>query len=308
MPNNRKRKKPVPLTRQPVVMKSRKRARQVTTQFHTLTHERAQAVLDGDLKRVEEIDEELEAMGGRNEYQRASQLSTSFHSTSKWVLGHLARLGWLHGIKVEEGKGGGTLRRSTRVLEVGAINTELLDASAETMASGEKKYRLDVRAIDLNSMEERIEEADFLSLPFLSKNVSERYDVIVCSMVINCVPTPADRGKMMFLLLQHLRPGGLLFLTLPKYCLTKSAFVTMEIFQRMLGRNGGVGFDIQETRQSPKVAFFVCRCPGEGEDAGKPLDKSWTKQIIRNKGKKFPNQFSVILDPTKLGLLGKVEH
>jgi len=291
-------------------MKSRKRARQVTTQFHTLTHQRAQAVLQKDSLKIQQIDQELHAMGGRNEYQRASQLSTSFHSTSKWVLGHLARLGWLHGIKSQTQQEENSTdsspqstrrRRRTRILEVGAINTELLDAAAETTPTGEAKHCIDVRAIDLHSMEERIEEADFLSLPFTSTSVSERYDAIVCSMVINCVPTPTDRGKMIVKLFQHLRPGGLLFLTLPKYCLTKSAFVTMEVFEQMLGRRGGIGFDIHETKQSPKVAFFVCGRPSL-DDGPIPssVNKSFTVQIVRNKGKKFPNQFSIILDPEEL--------
>lgn len=302
-----------------MVMKSRKRARKITTQFHKLTHEKERAVQQGDTATVEQLDQALHAMGGRSEYQRASQLSTSFHSTSKWVLGSLTRRGWLHGISitttqkpedsnnVNESSGDSkrrrkttTPRRPTRVLEVGAINTEILDAAADTTNTGEKKYRLDVRAIDLNSMEERIEEADFLDLPFCSEDVDQRYDVIVCSMVINCVPTPSDRGKMMARLFHHLRPGGLLFLTLPKYCLTKSAFVTLDIFEKMLGRNGGVGFDVEETKQSPKVAFFICRRPTNDEDPSKPLNKMWTRQTIRNKGKKFPNQFSVVIDPAEV--------
>ena len=304
MPNTSKRKKPVPLTRQPVGMKSRKRARQVTTQFHTLTHQRAHAVLEGDTAKIGKIDEKLQAMGGRSEYQRASQLSTSFHSTSKWVLGHLSRLGWLYGIKLEgevsTEKQERAFRRHTLILEVGAINTELLDAAADSTASGDAKHRIDVRAIDLHAMDDRIEEADFLSLPFVNSSVSQRYDVIVCSMVINCVPTPAERGKMLFRLFEHLRPGGLLFLTLPKYCLTKSAFVTMDIFEQMLGGGGGVGFDIQETKQSPKVAFFICRRPEQDDGKRKPLNKLWAKQVVRNKGKKFPNQFSVTLDAEEL--------
>ncbi len=91
-------KKPVPLTQRPVIMKSRKRARHITTQFHKLTHERERAMQSGDKTTVSQLDEALHAMGGRSEYQRASQLSTSFHSTSKWVLGNLARKGWLYGI------------------------------------------------------------------------------------------------------------------------------------------------------------------------------------------------------------------
>ena len=300
-------------------MKSRKRARQVTTQFHKLTHERERALQEGNQDRVQQIDQELQAMGGRSEYQRASQLSTCFHSTSKWVIGYLARQGWLYGIITTDDssqdnstiiKGVATKRtspprRRTRVLEVGAINTELLDVAAETVTSGSTssgatKYRLDVRSIDLHSMEARIEEADFLTLPFCSEDVTGRYDVIVCSMVINCVPTPADRGKMLARLFHHLRPGGFLFLTLPKSCLTRSAFMTMAVFQDMLGRSGGVGFDIVETKQSPKVSFFICRRPEAEEGQPKALNKLWTKQTLLNKGKKFPNQFAMTLDPVEV--------
>lgn len=258
------------------------------------------ALQKGDKEQVEKCDKQLEDMGGREEYQRASQLSTSFHSTSKWVLGGLSRRGWLHGIPLGHTKK--TERRPTRLLEVGAINTELLDAASErknvSSSSGEEvkevpKYRLDARAIDIHSMEERIEEADFFKLPFTSSEPSERYDVIVCSMVLNCVTTPSDRGKMLARLYHHLRPGGLCFLTIPKFCLTKSAFLTSKIFLEMLG-TGGVGFAVEETKESPKVSFFVCRRPEDTRP--EDLKSSWKKQIIRNKGKKYPNQFSVVLD------------
>jgi 25S rRNA (adenine2142-N1)-methyltransferase len=325
-----KRKRPVPLAPTPI-MKSRKKARQVTTLFHKHTRERDLALANGDPQQVQRCDELLEEMGGREEYQRASQLSTSFHSTSKWVLGSLARKGWLLGIPIEKSDeddiNGDTAskkknckkqRRPTRLLEVGAINTELLDAAeqmvttpiavAPSSTSGgvsneQKKYRLNVRAIDIHSMDkERIEEADFLTLKLISPHVLERYDVIVCSMVLNCVTTPSDRGKMLARLYHHLRPGGWLFLTIPLFCLTKSAFLTLPIFTELLG-SGGVGFVVEETKHTPRVAFFVCQRPQE--ELKETLDKKWRKQTIRNKGKKFPNQFSVVLDEDEV--FGRVE-
>lgn len=203
-------------------MKSRKKARQITTLFHKLTRERDSALAQNNVAEVKRLERQLEEMGGREEYQRASQLSTSFHSTSKWVLGGLARFGWLHGIPLANegeqkvGKGQKKRLRPTRLLEVGAINTELLD-SAEQMeelhaqgggnATTKRKYNLSVRAIDIHSMGERIEEQDFLTMPFVSSDLAERYDVIVCSMVLNCVTSPMDRGKMLAKLHHQLRPG-----------------------------------------------------------------------------------------------------
>jgi len=303
MPNRKR--KPIPLAPKPPVMKSRKKARQVTTKFHKLTRA---LTLAKDVAEVKRLNLQLEEMGGREEYQRASQLSTSFHSTSKWVLGGLARFGWLHGIpladkgfQTEAGTKPKKRRRPTRLLEVGAINTELLDSADQLQESRDqadgktmtkRKYNLRVRAIDIHSMEERIEEQDFLTLPFTSSNVTERYDVIVCSMVLNCVTNPMDRGKMCAKLYHHLRPGGKLFLTIPKFCLTKSAFITPELFVELLGEKG-VGFVVEETKESPRVSFFICRRPEEERTSA--LNKLWTKEIIRRKGKKFPNQFSVVL-------------
>ena len=220
-----RKRKAVPLAPKPPVMRSRKKARQITTLFHKLTRERDIALAQKNFAEVRRLDCKLEEMGGREEYQRASQLSTSFHSTSKWVLGSLVKFGWIHGIaeeveKQEMGKKHHKIRRRpTRLLEVGAINTELLDCAeqmeelrdqAEGKATAKRKYNLIVRAIDIHSMAERIEEQDFLTLPFASSNLAERYDVIVCSMVLNCVTTPSDRGKMCAKLYHHLRPGGTL--------------------------------------------------------------------------------------------------
>ena len=178
-------------------MRSRKRARVVTTKFHKLTRELDAAKERGDRDAIRSLEREIDDMGGREEYQRASQLSTSFHSTSKWVLGYLAgKQHWIRGIPVDDHDAAGTSsttttrknetkkkkqrtvpttrKRPVRLMEVGAINTELLDAAAQN-------EKLVVRAIDLHSMHEGIETADFLSVPLSSPKL----DVIVCSMVIN---------------------------------------------------------------------------------------------------------------------------
>jgi 25S rRNA (adenine2142-N1)-methyltransferase len=297
-----------PTTHQP--MKSRKRARKVTTLFHKYTRQRDLALESGDTKTAQDCETKLEQMGGRIEYQKASQLSTMHHSTSKkWVLGHLASNGWLYGIKdkistnisitrtaKERRK---APRRTTRILEVGAINTDLLDAAQadEDRSSAElkNKHNIHVRSIDLHAMDPRIEEADFLELPYTHSDIHERYDVVVCSMVLNCVTKSLDRGKMLCRLYHHLRPGGLCFLTIPKFCLTKSAFLNPELFQQML--TDGVGFDLEDAKDSPRISFFLLKRPLEQESStpSTTLDPKWTKEVVRNKGKKFPNQFSVVL-------------
>ncbi|EGZ10165.1 hypothetical protein PHYSODRAFT_256360 [Phytophthora sojae] len=220
----------------PPRMKSRRKARQVTTNFHRLTHEldrlKQQKPTDPAQQRernerVAEINKQLDALGGRQAYQDASILSTSFHRTSKWVFQLLTRFELRPKAK----------QPPLRVLEVGAINTQLLSCPW-----------LDVRAIDLNSRHERIEQRDFFSL----KPESE-FQVLVSSMVLNCVPGADKRGEMLRLYRQHLKEGGLLFLMLPLLCLRHSQFMTYARFTKILE---AVGFRVRETKESPKVAFF----------------------------------------------------
>jgi len=308
---SKKRRRPTPLAPPPNLSQSRKQARITTTLFHRLTRERDAAAQRGES--TAEIDAQLADMGGRREYQRASQISVSFHSTSKWVLGCLARNGWLYGIPVIEEDGGGgdnddnhlqkhqpqqqqrrskqTQKRPCRLLEVGAINTELLDAAASSEQQHEKKNcKLSVRAIDLHSMHEGIEEADFLKL---SAAGTKQYDVIVCSMVLNCVTTAADRGEMLARLFHFLRPGGLVFLTLPKTCLNLSPYMDRARLEDILE---AVGLQVeQHEKDSPKVAFFVCRRPESARQPPTTVDAKWNTASVIRRGKKYRNEFAVTL-------------
>ena len=209
-------------------------------------------------------------------------------------------------------------KRHVRLLEVGAINRELLDAAAKTRRKKKNKnsgetnseeveelvYRLNVRAIDLRSTQEGIEEADFLKLPLCDPDPCKRYDAIVCSMVINCVTTPEDRGLMLALLFHQLRPGGLLLLTLPRLCLSQSRYMTQALFSSMLSE--GVGFKIEKSRQSPKLQFYILQRPETSDSTGpqRRLSSKYTKKQVVNKGKKYRNEFACVLnEDTVNGLL-----
>ena len=181
-------------------------------------------------------------------------------------------------------------------IDLAIINTELLDAgkrsSTDNSSSVKNKDnggRLIVRAIDLHSMHEGIEEVDFLQLPV----PLERYDVVVCSMVLNCVTTAADRGAMLARFFHFLRPGGLLYLTVPKTCLNLSPFMDRARFEQMLQ---AVGLHVEEhTKDSPKVAFFVCRRPESAEEPPLPVDAKWKTAKVIWRGKKYRNEFAVTL-------------
>lgn len=403
-----KKRKPQPLAPPPQssALRSRKRARQVTTLFHKYTTERDAAIARAQkagcctdnlvvddagtnncsnnnlsshqiqlLAEVKKWDVKLSEIGGREEYQRASQMNTSLFSTSKWVLGIVGKWGWLDGLpisitsdhcgkddndddkagnldnhkKKEDKKKGKIQRRDVRLLEIGAINTQLLDASERTRIktnhnndqinnerldndkTTERVYHLDVKAIDIRSTDKRIQQLNFFDLPLPNKvdikddtssdttsvnkqqqqHQQQHYDVIVNSMVINCVTTPAQRGQMLSLCYQHLRPGGVLFLTLPKLCLIQSKSMSRSYFEEILTK--GVGFEILKEvgRESPKIAFFVLRRPKKEKareikeddkdqksrtDENNSFDDKFTRMPVIHRGKKFRNTFAVTLN------------
>lgn len=387
MPKTRKRSRTQPLVPPPQSsqLRSRKKARQVTTLFHKYTQQLDQirasvaassstlaknaidhSDIDNDVKeKIESLEKKLEEIGGREEYQRASQMNTTLFSTSKWVLGILGRWGWLDGLAVDspndsprnntqadscdtyperkqddnqqtlstnKTKKWKPQRRDIRLLEIGAINTQLLDAAARirTREDGtegsskiitERVHRLQVHSIDIRSTDPRIHQMDFFQLPLpnskksleidtfsesttkssLLSNSKPPYDCIVNSMVINCVTTPSQRGRMLSLCYHQLRPGGVLFLILPKLCLTQSKHMSRKYLEEILRE--GIGFEILDEgkRESPKLAFFVLRRPQDGGDnSGDASVRRWngkfSKMHVLFQGKKFRNTFSVTLD------------
>lgn len=283
-----KRRKAVPLI--PPNNPSRKQARRITTLFHKYTRQLDAALAVGDQETIETLERNIVGMGGRPAYQRASQVSTSYFSTSKkWVLGVLGRNGWLHGIKLSEGDEENTTterkkpRRTTRLLEIGAINTDLVvDAT-------QKYPQLSVRAIDLNSMHPAIEEADFSKIP-----LDTTYDVLVCSMVLNCVTTASERGKMLLRLSYFLEIDGILFLTIPKSCLTLSPYMDKDKFEELLG---DCGLEVTDFNETPKISFFQCRKIGS---PSYHVSSKWSTAIRLYRGKKYRNDFAVTFDERDL--------
>ena len=205
-----------PIVPLPKRVTSRKHARKITTAYHAITEQLHHARDESEHARLQV---ELAEMGGVQAYQQASALNTALHSTSRWVISSLRTCGIL-------APGRGAPR--PRVLEVGAINTQLLDCAA-----------LHVRAIDLHSSEPRIEQCDFLSLPHggeiePSSGASVPYDAVVCSMVLNCVPDPRRRFDMLIGLRAQLRAGGRCFVTVPRTCLLHSFTIDEELFRTCL--------------------------------------------------------------------------
>lgn len=219
-------------------IKSRRVAREITSKYHSIRNEIdaikknssnvGYKVKSGN--RIAELEQSLESMGGTNAYQEASIISTKHFKTSRWVLKMIAKY-------IPKGTAGAM---KIPVLEVGAINTQLQAAS-----------HLEVRAIDINSQHPKIEEMDFFDI-----SPDGNFDVVVCSMVINCVTDALKRGDMLIRLSAHLRQAtGILCLALPNRCIM-SKNVGSESFAALLD---ALGLDLLETSSTPKITFYTLR-------------------------------------------------
>jgi len=188
----------------------------------------------------------LEENGGVGLYQLASVVSTKHFKTSRFIVRTLQK----ELKRIPPSPEAGRLR----TLEVGAINTQLQECP-----------HLQVRAIDVNSQHSRIEEMDFFDLEDATMG---SFDVVVASMVINCVECPYKRFEMLVRLVLQLAPGGTLFVMLPVRCVESKhlhgAFVP-------LLRALGLGDCIPHHR-TPKVAFYVLKRES-GEEAGGRIEE-----------------------------------
>lgn len=146
-------------------LKSRRVARSVTSKYHEIRNElQSLSTLELPPKMKKEKQKALETklidIGGIQKYQQASVISTQHFKTSRWIVKTLSTL-----LKQREEVSQISVKFKT--LEVGAINTQLL-----------RIPWLDVRAIDIHSVNPAIEECDFFTIKPL-----QHYDVVVCSMV-----------------------------------------------------------------------------------------------------------------------------
>ena len=272
----RKRKKPPPSLAAPA-LKSRRVARGITTNFHRITHEidrvKSDPLIDETTKkeRLHALTTQLENLGGRSAYQDASIVNTSMFKTSRYVTQVLTRQGM-------RPKSGAPL---PCVLEVGAINTQLVSTPW-----------LNTDAIDLNSRHPKIKEVDF----FDYECIPGRYDVVVSSMVINCIPTAVQRGRLLLKCYHHLRQGGYFFLMLPLLCLRSSPYIKDENSFR-LGVES-IGFKLVEQKMTRKVALFCFQKSGARDKSSvvhhfpQPPCRL-TERKARKKNKRFFSDFAV---------------
>lgn len=156
------------------------------------------------------------------------------------------------------------------MLEIGALSPKNHAAKQSYIAN---------TPIDLNSQHPDILAQDFLQRP-LPKTEDEKFDIVSCSLVLNFVPEPRDRGqsarmegdtslvnshvslsftgRMLKLIHQQLLPSerSFLFLVLPTACTENSRYMTSEHLKALLRV---IGFEQVKKRAKPggKVIYTL---------------------------------------------------
>ncbi|CAE7087449.1 unnamed protein product [Rhizoctonia solani] len=288
----RKRKLKAPLTQSGSSAKPRldsakpKSTRTLIRRFHVLIKRRAALEKQkskpgrespGSGKELDAIEAEIESMGGLEAYQNMSAIGQGKDrgGGSETVL-----IGWMKELGMHQSDG------KTRLLEVGALKHDNYRSCDPWVACS---------PIDLRSRHPEIKEQDFLKLDI--RENEGKWDVVSLSLVVNFVPDAKDRGKMLRIAHDILRPpnssakGGMLFLVLPAPCVSNSRYMTPDHLVSICTR---LGFTLirDRCRSGGKVAYWLFVRSDKQTDL--ETSTNLTKKTVLREGSDR-NNFSILL-------------
>lgn len=192
------------------------------------------------------IDSEIEKRGGLETYQIASTLGQDGKrggDSSKMLVKWLKELQW----KASKGT----------ALEIGCLSS--------TNEISKSKIFDRITRIDLHSQEPGlIEEQDFLERP-RPENESEKFDCISCSLVVNFVPNPEQRGEMLCRICEFLNEPdklnnrSLLFFVIPLPCVENSRYFDVSLMNLVFEK---LGFEQVKYHKTHKLAYWLLSWKG----------------------------------------------
>jgi len=275
MPKVKKRKQPI--VSEPAVSSnasiSAQSCRNTIRQFHVLLKRRRQ--LEDSSRGHEddsmEIDRQITNLGGLERYQQLSSLGQRDDrggGSEKIFVKWLKELD-LHRMHDTKGK--------LHLLEVGALKPDNYQSNSSW---------IEWMPIDLRSRHPRIVEQDFLLMD--PKEHRNRWDAISLSLVLNFVPLPADRGRVLQLAQNFLVPDGLLFLALPLPCVSNSRYLNFDHLKSLMESLGFI--EIRERwRQNGKMGYWLYQ-----KKSLRTIVPLFSKKAVLRQGNR--NNFSIILD------------
>ncbi|KAI0078998.1 hypothetical protein K474DRAFT_1659699 [Panus rudis PR-1116 ss-1] len=259
--------------------------RTVIRRFHVLIKRKAQlekGLKDGKLPHAQTreelaaIEEEIQDMGGLETYQRMSSIGQGNDrgGGSEKVL-----IGWLN--ELGERQRAHQEKRRLRLLEVGALKPDNY-ASCTTW--------IENTCIDLHSRHPDIKEQDFLLLE--PDENREKWDMISLSLVVNFVPEPKDRGRMLQLAHTFLQRNGYLFLALPLPCILNSRYLTPDHLRTLMNH---IGFEeiYSRWKEGGKMAYWLYKKRPSIPQTTLNAVKPFTKKVVMRTGNR--NNFCILL-------------
>lgn len=186
MVKKQKKKQPITARVQPTDAKfkhSRVETARLIRRFHVLNKELAKCKSEPGIassKYEKEILAEMEAMGGLDWYQKASQLGQSKArggDSSKWLIQTLKS----HCKETID-----TTTKPIKVLDIGAVAPDNYKPYSSWIAA---------KPIDLNPQHPDIQKQDFLQMVPPTTG-DTKFDIVCLSLVINFVGDPKDRGTI----------------------------------------------------------------------------------------------------------------
>lgn len=273
MPKTRKKKIPVTNTNKASSSSTPTSSRTVIRRFHVLLKKQGQLrnTSSANAEALGEIEREIEELGGLAGYQRMSSIGQGNDrggGSEKVLMQWLIDMGLR---KREEAKG------KMRLLEVGALKPD----NYRTCMSW-----IDTTPMDLRSRHPSIIEQDFLLMD--EDENRSKWDIISLSLVVNFVPDPRDRGRMLCLAHSMLVTDGLLFLALPLPCVENSRYMTFDKLQSLMNVLGYTEVQ-RKWKKGGKMAYWLYR---KSESGHKPLDEYRKKNVCRQGDR---NNFVILL-------------
>jgi len=277
---SRKRKTPVTDQASSSSSSNPRSSRALIRRFHVLLKKKAQLQAQGvnvqnSTQTLAEIEEGIEALGGLSAYQRMSDIGQGDDrgGGSQKVL-----VSWLKAMGMSDRAG----KNRLRLLEVGALKPDNYRSCSSWV---------DCTPIDLRSRHPSITEQDFLLMDE-DKN-REMWDVISLSLVLNFVPEPKDRGRMLMLAHTMLSQGGHLFLVLPLPCVQNSRYLTCEHLKALLAQIGFIEIE-EKCKSGGRMAYLLFQKVGaSGETRSGRVETFLTKKVLQTG--KNRNNFCILL-------------
>lgn len=244
---------------------------------HELIKVDDQLNLDLLIEKLAEIDSESDKRGGIEAYQSASTQGQN----SKRGGDSLKKL--MEWLKDEQYHYKPKLGQEINALEIGCLSPYNVISTSGVFTN--------VVKIDLNSQNHMILEQDFMLRP-LPKTNAEKFNLISCSLVLNFVPSPRERGEMLKRMTKFLKPPespnslSSLFLVLPLPCVENSRYFNLALFDKIMSR---LGFSQTCYYAANKVAYWLFDWQGK-VNTGDKINK---REIEAGSNK---NNFCIVLD------------